>query len=283
MRRCLEALAGQQDLNTQALVVSAVGPSPEIHREFPWVSWLVAPRNGLVPELWSFGLAQARNDVVAFTTTHFAPAPDWLSVIRQRHRCLEAAGVGGPIDPPRGGGSLAWATYFLRYSAYLDRDREGPAGDLAGDNAAYKRRALAPHAEVWAQGFWEQELHRRLLEEGQTLVWVPAMRVLQQGSFPVLAFLRGRFLHGMRFGRVRLRDRGWAVRATAILASPLIPVVFSFKIAARVLRSGRDRWSFVRCLPVLLSFVLAWSAGEALGYVRGEGRWVSFKRQASPR
>ncbi len=262
---CLEALAPQRDGFTDVIVVCPEATA-ELPRLFPWASWVNAPKGGLIPHLWSLGIAAARREVVALTTAHFTPAPDWVSVIRAAHARLASPALGGAIDPPRGGRLVDWATYFLRYSAYLGYRREQVVADLAADNASYERSAILAHPELLKGGFWEQELHARLRGEGHSLTFVPAMRVRLRASFGFVPFLRQRLLHGRRFGRARLLGHGPVWRTAAILAAPLIPAVLVGKVVLRVVRSGRDFAPFLASLPILSAFALAWAAGEAWGY-----------------
>jgi GT2 family glycosyltransferase len=271
LAECLESLAAQREDGTEVIVVCGAPSSAELKARFAGVTWLDAGRDLPIPRLWSLGMERAGKDVVALTTAHFTPASDWVPVIRRSHARLESPGIGGPIEPPLGGGLVDWATYFMRYSAYRRADREETRSDLAGDNAAYKRAAVLAHPELLRDGFWEQEFHRRFLRAGRTLTFVPQMRVRQSTSYGFRRFLRQRFQHGRQFGRARLRGRGAGARLLYVAASPLVPAVFLGKISARVLRGGRDLGRFMAALPVLACFVLAWSAGEAAGYV-GAGR-----------
>jgi hypothetical protein len=207
--------------------------------------------------------------VVALTTAHFTPAADWVPAIRRSHSRLESPAIGGPIDPPRGGGLVDWATYFMRYSAYARCERDEARDDLAGDNASYKRSAVLAHPELLRDGFWEQEFHQRFRRAGSTLTLVPEMRVQQRRSFGFRRFIRQRFQHGRQFGRTRMRGRGTWARAAYVLASPAVPALLLARITSRVLRNGRDLGRFASALPILGCFVLAWAAGEAVGYLGG--------------
>jgi hypothetical protein len=267
LEECLAALAPQHDESTEILVVATREPSAELTMRFPRVRWFEAASDRLIPHLWGLGIAQSRGEVIAITTSHFIPAPDWVAVVRQAHARLEAPAIGGRIEPSRSGSAVDWATFFLRYSFYLRYDHEQDAPDLAGDNASYKRAALANCPDLPGKGFWELDLHKQLRAEGRRLVFVPEMRVTQRRSFGFAPFLRQRFLHGTHFGRSRFRGRAAWLRAVGVLASPLIPVVFLSKIVGRVARSGRDYWPFFRALPVLICFLLAWSLGETVGYL----------------
>jgi GT2 family glycosyltransferase len=271
LAECLESLASQRADGTEVIVVSSAPRAVELQQRFRDVAWLDAARDLPIPALWGLGMERAARDVVALTTAHFTPAADWVPVIRRSHSRLDSPAIGGPIDPPRGGGLVDWATYFMRYSAYARADREETRDDLAGDNASYKRAAVLAHPELLRDGFWEQEFHLRFRRAGGTLTFVPAMRVRQRTSFGFRRFLRQRFAHGRRFGRTRLQGRGAGARAVHVLASPLVPFILLAKISARVLRGGRDLVRFAAALPMLACFVLAWAAGEAAGYL-GAGR-----------
>ena len=277
LERCLAGFLPQVDEACELIVAAGVelpAPPPSHSR----VRWLACPETLLIPELWSRGMAHAAGRHVAITTAHFEPAPDWVSAVRAAHARLDAAGIGGPIDPPRDGSAKDWATYFLRYSNTFHLAGEQTVRDIPGDNASYDATALQRHWAAIARGFWEPDFHRLVLAEGRTLAWVPAMRVTQRASYPFGAFCRQRLLHGREFGSSRVRDKASGVRLARLALSPLIPFVFLLKIAARVAGSRRDLAPFVYSLPVLFVFVLVWALGEAWGYlapvpqIPGEGR-----------
>jgi hypothetical protein len=267
LRECLGSLAGQRRDGTEVIVVASAPRPPALEDRLAGMAWVEAARGASVPGLWGLGIGRAGNDVVALTTAHFTPAPDWVAVIRRSHARLASPAIGGPIEPPDDGGVVAWATYFLRYSAYVPGPPEESRQDLAGDNASYKRAAVLAEPDLLRDGFWEQDLHRRLLRAGATLTFVPQMRVRQRGSFGFRRFLRQRFRHGRRFGLTRLRGRGPWSRALYVAASPVVPAILLAKVTARVARNGTHLGRYVAALPVLLCFIFAWAAGEATGYL----------------
>ena len=117
---------------TQVIAALTIDPPAELVTRFDWVQWLEPAGDALIPNLWSKGMAVASGEIVAITIGHFVPASDWLEQIRQAHRRLDSAGIGGPIDPPRGGSAVDWATYFLRYSNYFKYEHEQTVTDIAG-------------------------------------------------------------------------------------------------------------------------------------------------------
>jgi hypothetical protein len=263
---CLEALSPQRSHALEVLVVATTEVEPAVRR-FPWATWLHAMPLELTPHLWERGMRKSRGEVVVITTTQFLPDRDWLATIRAAHARLDAPAVGGRIDPPLDGTARGWATYLLRYSQYLNLHVEQPVTDLAGDNASYKRAALSSVGDGPGQGFWEQELHRVLLENGETLLFVPQIAVRQVVSSPFWVFSRQRFQHGRRYGATRARRIGHPERALRILTAPLIPAVYLAKIFARVVRDGRYAGVFLRSLPLLAVYVVFWAAGETCGYL----------------
>jgi len=267
LAECLESLCAQREDPAEVIVVSSAPATGALQARFGAVAWMEAPGEEPIPRLWARGLERARRDVVAFTTAHFTPASDWIAVIGLSHARFRSPAIGGPIEPPARGGPVDWATYFLRYSAYLPGGREESRPDLAADNASYKRAAVLAEADLLREGFWEQEFHRRWTRAGETLTFVPGIRVRQAASFGFRRFLRQRFRHGRQFGRTRARACGPWRRALHAAASPLVPAVLLARVGARVARSGTHAGRFVAALPVLLCFVVAWAAGEAVGYL----------------
>lgn len=266
LAECLDSLASQRDAATEILVVGGAAVQTEIRSRSPWVQWLQGSPSMLVPHLWSIGINSSRGRIVAITTARFVPARDWLKNMCEAHKRLASPGIGGAIDPPCGGGAKGWATYFLRYSAYLKYTREQIVHEIAGENASYKRESLAAHHEAITEGFWEPDFHRLLRAEGKTLTFVPAIRVTQGVSFGIRCFWMQRFQHGQQFGHMRLRGSSAPMRIARVVASPLIPAVLLAKIFGRVVVSRRHFGRLLFSLPLLFVFVVAWTLGEVFGY-----------------
>jgi hypothetical protein len=138
---------------------------------------------------------------------------------------------------------------------------------LAADNASYKRGAFEAHPEALRDGFWERELHQALRAEGQELVFDPRIRVRQHACFDFLTFLRQRFQHGVQFGRARLRGQPRLLAPLAALATALVPFLLLWRTAARAVAARRHLRALAWALPALAAFAVAWSAGEAAGYL----------------
>ena len=266
---CLEALAEQQGGVTEVLVVAADPQLPGAVRRTEWVRSV--PSSGeLVPELWRDGIDAARGELVALTTADHVPDRAWVQTILALHSSSDAVAIGGPVSGPDRG-TLVLAIWFLRYGGLALIRGARDISDLAADNTSYKRAALVRHASAYRDGFWEPAVHRRMIASGERLRFDPSLSV-KLGFAPRFGrFLSQRFRHGIHFGRWRAVEFRTATRIAAITLTPLIPLVFLTKIACRALRLRGLRLPFVISLPVLACLVLAWSLGEAWGYL--SARW----------
>jgi hypothetical protein len=255
----VSALRRQEGQFDEILVV---GPD---RFDAPNVRW-VQTSEPLVPMRWARGIQAATSDVALLTTSQMFPDDRWVATATAPFTDPTCAATGGPIDPPRRGGAVAWACFFLRYNAYLSPPTSKFVNDLAADNAAYRRSELISQKKLDG-GFWEPEFHRVMLAKGLKLVWSPDMRVQLLTGPPMGEFMRQRFEHGTRFGRNRLADAGFIVRAARVATSPLIPGVFLAKIVRRVVTGGRHIGRFLYALPAMMCLLLAWSLGEMWGYL----------------
>ena len=224
---------------------------------------------GLTPQLWAEGLAVARGTHVAFTLANCEVSSEWARAVIDALGS-GAAGVAGPIERAPGLGPVDRAIYYLRYSAFLpSRVGDGAvAGEIPGDNAAYRRDVLDRHRDAISDGFWEVLFHRHLRGDGGQL-WTRRAAVARfTGGVSLRQALQHRFAHGRHFGAWRVKAalrRPWQILA----AAPLVPWVLMGRAAARSLPFSEHRWSFITSAPVLFLAACAWAAGEAVGAVTG--------------
>jgi len=278
--RFLDELDGQGEV----IVVDASrdGTAELVEARFPGVRVIRRPAGRLAPELWRDGLEAARAPLVAFSTAQMIPAAGWY---RAMLACLEETGaavVGGPIDPP--GASQSWcrAAYLHRYIHYLRPLADRRQVEPPGDNAVYRRDALAGLDALWQDGFWEVEIHRALRARGQGMVMADLAVVTYQGGTRPLSFLRQRHAHARRYGASRARGIGTAGRLVRIAAAPLIPAVLLRRIVAALAARSEAPRDWVPALPWLFAMLVVWSVGEALGMSAGllgpRSRWTARQR-----
>src|SRR5439155_2962543 len=157
---CLEALRSAcEGIDTEILVVdgSADFNLDLARQRFGWAQFVAMPSGTLVPALWGRGLREARGRIVAFTIAQCRVGTDWARTLITGIEA-GASGVGGPIEVRPGTSATGRATFYLRYSAWLNAS-DGPAHEIAGDNAAYDHATLRSVRSDAAESFWEVEVH----------------------------------------------------------------------------------------------------------------------------
>lgn len=271
---CLSSLRRQNRDGEAEIIVAddSAGESlKSVEEQFPGVRVVNGSGPALAPELWARGAQAARGRAIAFTTADFVPAPDWIVQIR-RHHALGYEAVGGAIENGARSSAVQWAVYFCRYAAYMPPFAPHVAAQIAGDNASYQRAALEHCADLTAHGFWEYAVNERLRRDGCALLLTPALHVTHACAPGAWQFCRQRFAHGRVFGAERAAASSTVRRVVYLASSPAIPCVVLAKIARRVVANGRHVGAFVRALPLVIVFTLAWAGGEAVGYLHGSTR-----------
>lgn len=270
IQACLAQLERQrQGTDVELIVVdnSTDGTAALVAEHFPAIPLIKAPEKAFIPELWAVGIAASRGALVAITTAHCIPGPDWIEQVLHAHEA-SYPGIGGAIENDPSAGLTDWAIYFCRYSRFMRPFAESVEADLAGDNASYKRPALDRHRALWHAGFWEPEVHTALIQEGYALWRTPAVVVYHKRSFSGLGFVRNRFWHGRQFGFDRGSRIGAGRRLVHVLGAPLVPLVLLLRVAREVWTKKRHTQKFLLSLPLIGVFYLSWAVGEASGYLR---------------
>ena len=235
------------------------------------------PSGTLVPALWGRGLREARGRIVAFTIAQCRVGAGWARTLIEGIRA-GAAGVGGPIDVRPGTSATGRATFYLRYSAWLNVS-DGTVREIAGDNAAYDHAALRAVRTDATEAFWEVEAHARFRELGRTLMMHPGATAWFTDDTGLATMAARRFAHGRHSGAFRVRD-GIRTRWQMVLGSPVVPFVLLARVARRVVRGRGHVVSFLTSLGAFLVLAFAWAAGEAIGAFLAEGQMREALRAA---
>jgi hypothetical protein len=265
MRECLAALeAACEGIDAEILIADAsADDSARLAREaLPAARVLTLPVGTLVPALWGAGLREARGRVVAFTIAQCVVDRGWARALLDGIR-TGAAGVGGRLGVRRDSGATGRATFYLRYSAWLSVP-DGPAHEIAGDNAAYDHESLRSVRDASGAPFWEVEAHARLRAAGRTLVIHPGATAWFTDDTTLRTMAARRFAHGRHSGSFRVTS-GIRTRWQMVLGAPLVPLVLLARVGRRVARAPGHMTGFVTSLGAFLVLATAWAAGEAIG------------------
>lgn len=284
LEKCLSGLTAQlSPVGGEVLVVVGSGgnAADRLEKEFPSVRFLRPKIQNEVPRLWSAGIAAARGRLVALTIDQCMPGPGWARQVLRAHDA-EWPAIGGAIEMAPGLSLVDQAIYLCRYSRYTPPFPAEFQDDLAGDNSSYKRAALDRVGLPMSEGFWETFVHQEMRRQGQRLLADPSIVVYYVGSYSWLGFLKRRFLQARYFGSRRAVELAPSARFLRCAAFPAISLLMLARIAAHVWARRRHRLKFLVCTPLVFSFLLAWAAGEGLGYLRGPAKRADAANAGRP-
>jgi hypothetical protein len=231
------------------------------------VRFFTFPAETNVFQLRSLGIAQAQGQRIALLEDHCTISPDWLAHLRTAHQAGYTV-IGGPIENGQEQSIYGSALYLYEYSAYMRPLPEGPARSLLAANTSYTSRALWGCQSVWQDAFYDNEVHDALRAAGHTLYLAEKAWVSSHLGMSLREAMAHLFTGGRRFGGYRKTHASPRQRVFWLLAVPMVPVVLLSRIFRRIWARRPDRLGAVLLgLPYLLCLVLAWTAGEAQGYL----------------
>jgi len=278
LRRCVSSLGPQLDAAFDEIIVV---------RNFAVEGSLAALIGGsrfqdlllpseTVPRLRAAGLARATGTIVAFIEDHCTCVPAWRDAIIDGHGA-DIVGVGGPVDLGPGGNPLDWAVYFYDYARFVPPMAPGPARSLSGANMSWTQAFLAEMGPGLSGEVLEAALVRECARRGGGMFLSAAAIVVESRSNRAAGALRLAFAQARGYAAGRVAGASLVGRLALAVASVVLPPLLAARIVAATLRSRRHISRLVMALPWLAAVLAVWSAGEAAGYVAGEGashrRW----------
>jgi hypothetical protein len=214
---------------------------------------------------------------VAVIEDHVIVPDGWARALLAAQRS-GAAVVGGSVENAATDRLIDWAAFLCEYSHCIAPLSAGEAEWLTGNNVVYPRELLQRYRPVIEQGGWENLLHDAFKRDGIALVCRPEIQVHHKKHYTVGEYLSQRYLYARSYAGVRFPDASPAARAAYGAAAFALPPLLFARTVSRVLSKKRHRAELVRSLPLLAMFVLAWAAGEVVGYLAGPGQALSKVR-----
>ena len=275
LETCLRALE-EQSLRERAEVIvvncGRDGIDEMIGQNFPRVKLLSFSQRKTIPEMRAIGMKLSHGTVVSVIEDHCIPDAHWCENILRAHKSWCGA-VGGAVENDREITRLVdWAIFLCEYGRYMNPVPCGPAKEIPGINASYRREALSLVADLLEDGrSWDPILHACLRDKGIQLYSDPSIIVYHKQELGLGDFLRQRFHYSRSFAGALVARKNFfkkCIRATSCVA---LPAVLLARISAWTIGKRRHLTKFVLTLPLLALFVSVWSWGEWVGYVFGPG------------
>ncbi len=273
----LASLRGQQDaLPHQVIVVDRLhdAVSDTIRSRHPEVQLLACEKGLSLPRMRAQALVAARGSLILVTEDHCVPPDTWLQDFERLARDHpDASVIAGCVENGVTERALDWATFLCEYAAFSPPIAEGFGHALAGMNVMYRRAALADcPPELLTKGFWETTVHPWLAGRGDRLLASNRIRIFHCKRFSWRLFAQQRYVYSRYYAGIRFPPGSWPVRITAALATPILPVLLTW----RLFNAARAKPSLAaharQALPHLFGFFVIWAVGEAVGYLAGPGQ-----------
>lgn len=271
---CLEGLETDIERGVEVLICRAASGAElaTLGQAYPAVTIVEVPEDADVFALRARGLERASRPLVAFLEDHVTIPETWaaalLDAFAEGHDV-----VGGPVEPSESPGLNEWSLYLVEYGVYRGPQPAGPTAALSGVNVAYRRQVLETLGVVGSASFYESDVNEAFVRSGGVLSMEPAAAVSAALTMPISAAASHLFDGARRYASHR----------TFVLDSPLLAGLraLAFPLTALVLwqraarRSLRRRPGGVVLLvlsfPVTVFLFLAWTSGEAAGYLHALG------------
>lgn len=234
--------------------------------------WEHAPRDASRGELYGLGLEWASSTAcgaVAFTDSGTQLDCGWRSALD--HALARGADViGGPVVPGSGARPAArrtnasWAGFLVEYAAHAVPPYVSASGDFSANNIGYRLELVARYRGL---PFWKSVVDRELRDEGHRLELAPSMIASSLRDYSSRDLTIGRWAAGRLYGS-QIAPR-WPARRRVLraLACLVLPAVRLLRLARSVHREPVLRSRLRRSAAVVAVAELAWSAGEACGYL----------------
>lgn len=272
LEACLSALERERvTTSIEVLVVERCGPEVRsaMTNRFPWVRMLPVERTATIPEMRAMAFAAATAPTVAVIEDHVLVPPGWAGQMLSARETAQV--VGGGIRNAATDTVLDWAAFLCEYSHLLPPLAAGPAEWVTGNNTAYDRALLDRHADIVRAGGWENHLHDAIRASGVPLVCRPEIVADHKKHYTFGEYFTQRYLYARSYAGARVARAPLLRRAAYGLAAFALPPLLLWRTVSRTLTKEVPRGLALRTVPYTALFVVAWGAGEVVGYWFGAG------------
>jgi hypothetical protein len=274
---CLEALDAQRrEVQLEVIVVNRLGASVReaLPRLFSAVRILDVPADTTIPEMRAAAFQAATGRAVAVIEDHVIVPPGWARQMLDTMATGKPV-VGGSVENAATGTLMDWAAFLCEYSHCLPPMESGSVTWLTGNNVAYAKELLDSHRDIVEAGRWEMHLHEALRAEGVELHCRPEIVVGHKKHYTFGEYLSQRYLYARSYAGARVSGAPLPKRLAYGLAALALPPLLFYRTVTRIARKRRHTGMLVKSLPLIVTFVVSWGAGEVVGYVLGPGDALS--------
>lgn len=272
IRHCLAALRRQTDSGFEVIVVdsSSDDTASLVQTEFPEARIIHSDMRLYPGAARNRGIQAAWGEIIAFVDSDCVAAPNWVETLRRTYADPSTAAVGGAVIPANPESRVGWSAWFCEFSSWAPAGEVRAMRDIPTCNISYRAAVLQRVGPFREHGYCsDTALNWKLTNAGYTLVFHPDLVVAHFNLTSIRRFLWKQKMHGNAFSRMRCEERHFTVARRAIYAvgCSMLPILAWMRMLRRELPPGYDGQAW-RSMPVIVAGLLAWTWGEALGYVR---------------
>lgn len=274
LERCLASLRREaQALEVEILVVCNFNHDTHavLNNRFPFAKCITLSTESTVPQLRTEGIRLASGDIVALTEDYCILDPQWCAAMMKGHD-HRAVAIGGAVENRAPDKLINWAVYFLDYGRYMLPAQAQFVSALCGMNVSYKRQTLLELQGIFQDGFYEASIHEELHKRGYRLYFLPSAIAYLTKDFRFSEGMGAFYHHGRSFAGKRIVHKRSVARVLFACGAPLLPVLLYGRVAHRAITKRKHVAKMIAASPFVWGLAAAWSAGELVGYLWGEGK-----------
>lgn len=267
---CLSCLRNQTLQDIQVVVVdsSEDDTASLVETNFPEVTLVRVPHRVYPGEARNLGMKSARGQKIAFLDSDCRVENRWAEQVAgalERYCVLGTGTVNKPTT-----NLMNEVVYLCEFSRWSPRMPEGWIGDLPAYSMAMRRELFERYGPFLKDVFssdtafcWKIGL------KGVRIRFLPSIVVEHRCRDRFFSYLLKRLRRGRDLARVRVETfRPGRVRVLGYLfGSPLVAPLLMMRLAIRVHRWRICPLEFWQGLGVSAAAMVAWSLGEACGYL----------------
>ena len=223
---------------------------------------IAGPPGANAHRLRRIGLRLVSEPIVAFTEDSCILAPGWLEAWRIAFADPLLMAATGPVEHLGGGTALDEAVFLCEYAPFLMSRVQ--TNRLAGNNFAVRASEL----DRSSPDIHESEVARSAGRVG----FVAGASVLHARRYRLGPAIHDRLRFGFRYGRLRAASSSDLRRAFSVALGPGILASQIARLAWTLARKRRGGLSLALGGVFTPALLAAWSVGEWLGWVAGDGR-----------
>lgn len=272
---CLDSIQAQvQRPDVEVVVVdsSEEDLTPFLQERYPFVRAFHLQERAYPGTARTYGIAQAKGEVIAFIDTDCEANDTWIQNIiasQQNGRNV----IGGPVANGTPRSFVGIAEYLLEFSEMVPAMPEGEVRFIPTCNISFKRKVFEQIGKIEDTIKGSDALFcRKIHLLGESIYFHRGIRVRHHNRTSLRKVLQNQYEIGFGGAQVRqMEDQVGGILVRVPLLIPLIPFARTFLIARRFFRHDKGLFlQFWGVYPLIFAGLIAYTVGFWKGRKKGK-------------